>query len=799
MSYIVWFKDTSKDDIAIVGGKGANLGEMFNARFPVPPGFAITAQCYQYFTEKTRIRDKILALLSNLNVDDTEKLQQVANEIQKLVIATEVPLDIREEIIENYEALEIPDMKKVKHVIELANIKEFPFVAVRSSATAEDLPQASFAGQQATYLNVKGVEQLIKSVRACWASLFTARAIYYRTKNNFDHAKVLIAVIIQKMVNADKAGVMFSVNPATSNRSEITIEAAFGLGESVVSGSVNPDLYIVDKSSMKVKSIKVSSQDWGYFRDLNTGRSVQRDIPKEKKHMQKLSDGEIAQLAELAVKVESHYGRPQDMEWAIEKDKLFLVQTRAVTTLKDEPAASQTQAQTNTQTSTTATEAAAPANANDKKVLVSGISASPGIASGKVKVVNDMNQLDKVLKGDILVTKMTNPDMVPVMERAAAIVTDDGGITCHAAIVSREMGIPCIVGTETATEVLKDNMEITVDATVGKVYEGIIEAKKESIVMPTTTFAPPEIITGTEVKIIADLPQLAEKNAATGADGVGLVRIEFMIANSGTHPAKYIHENKDEEYIKVLMDGIGAIARAFNGKSVWVRTSDIRTDEYRNLKGGDEEPHEQNPMIGWHAIRRGLDEPRILKAEFTAIKRLHDQGLTNVGIMLPFIIYVEEVRQAKKLLREVGLEPQRDVEFGVMIETPAACWIIEDLCREGIDFISFGTNDLTQLTLGIDRDNQKIAHLFSELHPAVLGEIKMVVETCKKYGVKSSICGQAGSNPRMAEFLVNIGIDSISANADAVHKIREVVAHTEKKLILEAYRKRLGFVRKPEK
>ncbi len=778
MTFIKWFKEISKDDIAIVGGKAANLGEMYNAGFPVPPGFTITAQCYKYFIEKTRIKDKIFSILKTINVDDTDKLQESANEIQKLIVSTEVPLDIKEEIIDSYEALEIPDLKKVKHVLELANIKEYPFVAVRSSATAEDLPGYSFAGQQATYLNVKGVDQLIKAVRACWASLFTARAIYYRTKNNFEHSKVLIAVVVQKMVNAEKAGVMFSVNPATSNRNEITIEAAYGLGEAVVSGAINPDLYLVDKNSLKIKSVKVNTQEWGYFRDLNMARSVKRDIPKEKRHLQKLTDNEILELAKLAVKVEEHYKKPQDLEWAIEKDNLYLVQTRAVTTLKEEPAPKEEPKVTVTLPVTS------------RKVLLTGISASPGIASGKVKIINDMNQLEKVLKGDILVTKMTNPDMVPAMARAAAIVTDEGGITAHAAIVSREMGIPCIVGTETATQILKDDIEITVNANTGEIYEGLTEIKKE---VSQVIAQEQEIITGTEVKIIADLPQLAEKNAATNADGVGLVRIEFMIANSGIHPAKYIHDNKDEDYIKVLTEGIGTIAKAFSGKTVWIRTSDIRTDEYRTLKGGDEEPHEANPMMGWHAVRRALDEPRILKAEFTAIKRLHEQGLTNIGVMLPFIINVDEVRKAKDLLRETGLEPRKDIEFGVMIETPAACWIIEDLCREGIDFVSFGTNDLTQLTLGIDRDNQKIAHLFSELHPAVLGEIKMVVETCKRYNVKTSICGQAGSDPKMAEFLVKIGIDSISANADAVHKIREIVAHTEKKLLLDAERKRLGY------
>ncbi|MBU0461769.1 MAG: phosphoenolpyruvate synthase, partial [Nanoarchaeota archaeon] len=402
-------------------------------------------------------------------------------------------------------------------------------------------------------------------------------------------------------------------------------------------------------------------------------------------------------------------------------------------------------------------------------------------------------ELSKIQKGDVLVTTMTTPDMVPAMQRAIAIVTDEGGMTCHAAIVSREMGIPCIVGTENATQVLKENEIITVAATDGVVYEGKIEAEKPAVPqMAPGMYREQEIITATKVKVIMDLPDFAEKAAQTGADGVGLVRIEIMIANNGIHPAEYIRENKDDEYTDMLAEGIGRIAKPFRGKQVWVRTSDIRTDEYRNLKGGDKEPHETDPMIGWHAIRRGLDEPRILKAEFKAIKKLHDQGQTNVGVMLPFVIRKNEVVRAKQLMREVGMEPCTDVPFGVMCETPASIWIMEDLCKEGISFISFGTNDLTQLTLGIDRNNERIAKLFDEMHPAVLGEIEKVVKTCKRYGVETSICGQAGSRPEMAEFLVRIGIDSISANPDAVHEIREVVARTEKKLILDAERRQMG-------
>ncbi len=755
---VVWFKDISKDDIAIAGGKGANLGEMFNLGIPVPGGFVVTAQAYKKFIDDTKIRDKILDFLKDLDVEDNDALQLASINIQKLVESTEVPKDIKKAIVDSYK-----------------EIGEKIFVAVRSSATAEDLPEASFAGQQATFLNIRGSANIANAVRSCWASLFTARAIYYRTKNNFPHEKVLIAVAVQKMVNSQKSGIMFTANPSTNNLDEVVIEAAWGLGEAVVSGAVNPDLYILDKATLKIKKKELKKQEWGLFRN-DKGENEKRLISEEIEALQVLNNDEIIELANYGKKLEAHYGKPQDIEWAVE-DKVFIVQTRAITTLKkaapkaEEEGISETEA----------------------KILVKGETASPGIAAGTVKIVVDAKELGKIQKGDVLVTKMTNPDMVPAMQRAGAIVTDEGGLTSHAAIVSREMQIPCIVGTETGTKMLKDGQIVTVDATNGVVYEGKLRLKKEEE-KPIIVSAGSEIVTATDVKVIMDLPNFAEKAAATNADGVGLVRLEIMIANAGIHPAQYIRENKDEDYIKMLMDGIGKIAKAFKGKPVWVRTSDFRTDEYKNLRGGELEPKETDPMIGWHAIRRAIDEPRIIKAEFTAVKRLHEQGLKNIGIMIPFVIRVDEIRKAKQMLREVGMEPRKDVEFGVMVETPAICWVIDDACKEGIDFVSFGTNDLTQLTLGIDRNNQKIAHLFDEMHPSVLGEMSMVIRACRKYGVKSSICGQAGSRPEMAEFLVKEGIDSISANPDAVAEIRRVVAHTERKLLIEIERRRMKRV-----
>jgi len=362
------------------------------------------------------------------------------------------------------------------------------------------------------------------------------------------------------------------------------------------------------------------------------------------------------------------------------------------------------------------------------------------------------------------------------MEKAAAIITDEGGMTSHAAIVSREMLIPCIVGTENATKVLRDGDLVTVDATHGKVVFGAIDVHK------TISTINVKEQTKTQIKIIMDIPEIANEAAKSGADGIGLFRLEMLIAENGIHPAEYIRQNKDEEYTNMLVSRLKQVGDAFKGKPIWIRTSDLRSDEYRGLRGGDKEPHETDPMIGWHGIRRGLDEPRILRAEFMAIKKLHDKGYTNFGVMIPFVIRAEEVRKAREILKSVGLEPCKDVEFGVMVETPASCWVIEDICKEGISFVSFGTNDLTQLTLGIDRNNEIIAKLFDEMHPAVLGEILGVVNTCKKYGVKTSICGQAGSKPEMAKFLVQIGIDSLSVNRDSVYKISEVVKKAEEEV-----------------
>ncbi len=623
---------------------------------------------------------------------------------------------------------------------------------------------ASFAGQQATYLNIKGQDNVVQAVHQCWASLYTARAIYYRETNNFEHAKVYIAVVVQKMVNSEKSGVMFTIDPVTNDENKVIIEAGFGLGDAIVSGAISPNRYVVDKNNWAIMDKKIPGQDWMFTRDINTGRTKKQALSDDKSKKQVLSDGEIVALAKLSRKIEKHYGNPQDIEYAVEDNRLYIVQTRAVTTQKKvEEVKEEVKEEI------------------EGEVVLEGLSASPGVGSGPVKIVHGLEDLNKIEKGNILVTKMTNPDMVPAMERASAIVTDEGGSTCHAAIVSRELGIPAVVGTEKATQVLKENTIVSVDGSSGKIYSGKVEVEEKEEI----TIEDVNVDTVTKIKVNVDLPQALEKAKSTNPDGVGLVRLEFMIAEKGVHPARYIRDGRQQEYTDFLVSRLRDIAQSFEGKPVWIRTSDIRSDEYRELEGGDIDEKESNPMMGWHAIRRGLDEQGILKAELKAVKKLKEEGLNNIAVMLPLITHVEQVTRTKDIMRDMSLE----CDLGIMVETPAAVEIIDELASTGIKFASIGSNDLTQFVLAVDRNNAKVQSLYNELHPAVLKQIKRVVKRCKELGVESSICGQAGSNPEMAKQLVKFGIDSISANIDAVGKIKKIVAEEEKKMLLDAARR----------
>lgn len=759
MANIAWLNELSNKDVSIAGGKGASLAEMYNFKLPVPPAFIVTCEAFKKFLEHTGIKGHVFGLLRELDVDDTSKLEEASEKIKEIIVHTNIPENMKADIVEAYDNLNIDEevLKETNNdVLKLVKTgRDMPFVAVRSSATAEDTEGASFAGQQETFLNVKGEKELLEAVRKCWASLYTPRAIFYRIKNNFPHEKVLIAVVVQKMINSKKSGVVFSVNPAT-NVNEIVIEAGFGLGEAVVSGAINPNLYILDKETLEIKKKDIKKQTWMFTRDNLSGQTVKKNLNEEYWDVPALSEQEIKKLGELTLKIERHYGKPQDIEFAID-NKVYIVQSRPITTLNKKISKEEVSGE----------------------LILEGLAASSGVGKGRVQRIEEKNISD-FKEGNILVTTMTNPSFVPIMKKARAIVTDEGGLTAHASIVSRELGIPCIVGTERATKILKEGEEITVDATHGKVYKGIVGSIKEEKVEISEEMIHTQ--TMTKIKANVDLPESVERALKINADGIGLLRLEMMIVNGGMHPAEYVRENKINDYIKLLKENIEKIARPFKGKQVWVRTSDIRTDEYRDLKGGDRENKEDNPMLGIHGVRRGLVDKEILKAEFRAIKELHEHGLKDIGVMIPFLISVDELRKTKEVMRSIGLEPCKDIEFGVMVETPAAVWIIEELCKEGINFISFGTNDLTQLTLGIDRNNERLASLFTEMHPAVLREIEHVINVCKRHNVETSICGQAASNPKMAEFLIRLGIDSLSCNIDAVGKIRLLAAKIEKEI-----------------
>jgi pyruvate,water dikinase len=751
---VLWLDEIGSDDLNLVGGKGASLGEMTAAGLPVPPGFVVTAGTYRSFIETTGIDEELFAAV-DVDAEDSTALAEAESRAKELILGTEIPAELREEILAAY--AQVGDGEA--------------FVAVRSSATAEDLPDASFAGQQETFLNTQG-EDVVDRVKQCWASLFTQRAIYYRQEQGFAHDKVDIAVVVQQMVDAEKSGVMFTSHPSTGE-AKIIIEAAWGLGEAVVSGSVSPDNYVLDRESGSVLETTLADKKTMMVKDEGTGSTVELEVPDERRNAQVLTDEEFALLVELGKTAEDHYGVPQDVEWAIVDGDVYMLQSRPITTISK----------------STGTATADGAGTNNGDVILKGLGASPGIVSGASRIVRKLDQLDKVGEGDIIVTEMTTPDMVPAMKRAAGIVTDEGGMTSHAAIVSRELGVPAVVGCGTATSTLEDGQVITLDGDKGTISEGAKEPKQETNV-PYEDVRPQNPVkpmTATEVKVNVSIPEAAERAAATGADGVGLLRMEHMILSTGQTPEHYVAEHGVEAYVEEIVNGIRGVADEFYPRPVRVRTLDAPTDEFRQLKGGDDEPHEHNPMLGYRGIRRSLDRPEVFEYELEAFRRLFEMGYDNVELMLPLVNDGEDVLAARRLMEKAGIDPEKRT-WGVMVETPASALSIESLIDAGIDFASFGTNDLTQYTLAVDRNNENVADRFDELHPAVLSLIEDVITTCREHGVRTSICGQAGSKPQMVRFLVKTGISSISANIDAVRDVQHEVKRVEQKLLLDSVR-----------
>jgi len=780
---IIWFENLRKTDIPSVGGKNANLGEMINAGMPVPPGFAVTAFSYKKFIEETGISEKIYAVIRETvtDPDDPKQYEIASKKIRELIESTPIPKDVEEAIRLAYgELCRRLDANGV-------------LVAARSSATAEDLPDASFAGQQETYLNVKGEDELLEKTVECWSSLFTPRAIFYRTQKGFRHEDVLISVGVQKMVNAKTAGVMFTLNPVTGDPNQIIIEGNWGLGEAVVSGAVTPDYFLVDKAATRIVEHKIAKKTVEYIRDPETGKTIHADVPSERQEVSCLKDEEILKLAELGKRIEEHYGIAQDVEWAIDRDlsfpeNIFIVQSRPETVWSLKKAEERLE------------ETTAPVVPTELNVVTKGIGTGKrDIAFGKAKVILSPEDAEKLMqKGDILVTPMTNPDFVPYMKIASAIVTNKGGVTCHAAIVSRELGIPCVVATENATEVMESNKEYTVDARNGIIYEGI--AKEIIQPAPTPigaaltayTTVQQNSVTATKIYMNLGIPEKIGDYKNLPFDGIGLMRIEFILASYiGEHPLYLIETGQSQKFIDKLAAGIATVARTIQPRPVVVRFSDFKTNEYRALKGGEKyEIVEDNPMLGWRGCSRYISSwyEKAFKLECRAIKKCREEwGLKNVWVMLPVVRTVWEAKRVLKIMKEEDLERSRDFKIWFMAETPSIVFMADKFSKL-CDGFSIGSNDLTQGVLLIDRDSERLGLLgyFDEREPAVKRAIAHLIHVAHQNGCTVSICGEGPSNlPDFAEFLVRIGIDSISVNADAVIATIKLVASIEQKMILE--------------
>ncbi len=744
---VVWFKEVDKDDIKLVGGKGANLGEMVNSGFPVPNGFIVTSHAYYSFLKLNNLEAKINNLLGTINYENQSSIKQVSDHIKKEILAGELDPKVSLQIYSYYK--------------KLGGRLRDPLVAVRSSATAEDLPTASFAGQQETYLNVSGESNLIHKIKECWASLFETRAIFYRHENKFDHFRIGIAVPVQKMVESDKSGIMFTLDPVTNDKTRIIIEAIYGLGEMIVQGAVTPDHYEVSKIGDLIIHKEIGAQE--KMLKKSGDKNTESRVSPFSRNKQKINDEEILKLARIGKSLEKHYFFPQDIEWAIEKGEVYIVQTRPITTVNNKPK--------NEEKSDKITYG---------PLLLKGDGASPGISVGTVKIIEKPSEIGKILQGDVLVTKQTNPDFVPAMKKASAIVTDSGGRTSHAAIVSREIGIPAVVGTLKATKILKTGSVITVNGSTGEIFKGgfPLTTKAEE------TFDDQEIKTATKVYMNLAEPELAQKSSQRKADGVGLLRAEFMMAGIGVHPKKMIKDGKRKVYIEKLAENLEKFCSAFYPRPVVYRASDFKTNEYRNLDGGkDYEPIEPNPMLGYRGSFRYINDPEVFSLELEAIKLIRNKkGLKNLWLMLPFVRTPQELEEVKRIIASHGLQRSPSFKLWMMVEIPSNVILIDEFISKGIDGISIGTNDLTMLILGTDRDNSEVAREFNESDPAVIWALERVIKAAGKNGITASICGQAASYPKILEKAIAAGVTSVSVSPDQVTPTKKEIARLEEKI-----------------
>lgn len=750
---ILWFNQLGIEDVNLVGGKGGNLGEMYNIGIPIPNGFVVTSTAYFQFIKENNLKKTIHDILKTTDVDQPEQLADASKRIRAII--RKAPLN---------QELSIEIMKAYKKLSGFGGLKNVP-VAVRTSATAEDSADASFAGQGDTFLNVIGETNVVQRVRECWSSLFTSRSIFYQVKKHYDHFKIGVAVPVQKLVNSEISGIMFTANPVTGAKNEIIVETIWGLGEYIVQGKITPDQFVIDKNDWKIISENHVPQTIQLIR--GTDETKEAPVPKSKRNKKKIDQAMALKIAKIGQKLNNHYGRPQDIEFAIDRGKLYIVQTRPITTL-----------------ATTTKKIEGQATAIEKNPDLTGEPASPGTASGIVIIINNPKEITRAQKGHILVTSMTTPDFVPAMKKVNGIITDKGGQTSHAAIVSRELGVPCVVGTKTATKDFKEGDVVTLNGTTGKIWKGDFSKNIEKKEIKVSS----NIKTATKIYVNLGEPDIADVVAKRNVDGIGLLRAEFMMANIGIHPKHIIAEGRQKEFILELTKDLLKFCKSFSPRPVVYRATDFKTNEYRHLKWGKlYEPEESNPMLGFRGAARYIASPEVFNMELEAIKLVRNKyGYKNIWLMIPFVRTPQELIQVKKIVSDAGLLRSPSFKFLMMTEIPSNVILLDKFIDVGIDGISIGSNDLTMLTLGLDRDNGEVAKSFNEMDPAVLWSLKRLITKAKKRGILCSICGQAPSNyPELVEKLVKWGATSISVSPDAIDATREIVAAAEKRKITQ--------------
>jgi pyruvate,water dikinase len=759
------FADLRLADEGVAGGKGANLGEMRGAGFPVPDGFVVLAPAFRdalvaagLAEHVTTLHEAALATARTPVAGPGDPLTEACDRVQDVILGLSLPAPMATALDEEY-----------------ARLGELPAVAVRSSAVGEDSAETSYAGMNRTFTNVRGGEALRAAVVRCWASAFAPRAVAYRAEHGMTTGAPDIAVVVQLMVDVDKAGVAFTADPVSGRRDRVVLEGAWGQGEVVVSGRVEPDTYVLDAAGPALLEVRRGTQTTKIVAGPDGDHTVALESGAAGPV---LSRAEAEEIATLVLRVQEHYGTPQDVEWAYSGADLYLVQTRPITTLG---AAGVTGAGHSAGTAA----GAAP--------LLRGLGASPGRASGRVRVLHSPAEGTLLVDGEVLVAPLTNPDWMPAVRRAAALVTDSGGVTCHAAIVARELGVPAVVGTRAGTATLVDGDVVTVDGDTGQVWAGRSVEARSAAARPAPGAGAPapygEDVVGTTLYVNLADPAKAVEVAAQPVDGVGLLRAEFLLTRAlgGRHPSDLIARGESESVVAALAEGIGTIGRAFGTRPVIYRTADLRSNEFRGLAGGEAyEPVEDNPMIGYRGCYRYVHDPSFFRLELAALARVREAS-PNVGLMIPFVRTKWELEACLELIDASPLGRQRGLRRWVMAEVPSVTYWLPEYIGLGIDGVSIGSNDLTQLMLGVDRDSADLAELFDEADPAVLAAIESVVSTARRLGITSSLCGQAPSNhPAFVEHLVRMGITSVSVDPSAVPATRRALAHAERRLLLDA-------------